>query len=62
MKQIGQTEPKGYPKAYIGTPRGEVCSKHKAIIKKKFVQARISSIKSLICLVWCAHFATPGSF
>ena len=29
--QIGQTEPEGVcPKAYKGTPRGEVCSKHKA--------------------------------
>ncbi len=30
MLQNGQTEPQdspvGYPKAYIGTPRGEVCS------------------------------------
>ena len=34
--QIGQTEPKGCPKLYIGTARGEVCSKHKALKKKKF--------------------------
>ena len=36
IAQIGQTEPKGSPKAYKGTPRGEVCSKHKATKKKKF--------------------------
>ena len=27
--EIGQTEPKGYPKAYVYTPSGEVCPKQK---------------------------------
>ena len=32
IAQIGQTEPVGgHPKAYVGTSRGEVCSKHKAL-------------------------------
>ncbi len=31
IAQIEQTEPAGEsPKAYVGTPGGEVCSKHKA--------------------------------
>ncbi len=34
MAWIGQTEPKGYPKAYEGTPRGEVCSKQKDTKRK----------------------------
>ena len=75
MMQIGQTEPKGYPKMYIGTSRGEVCSKHKAIIKKEiractnfFLDFHLTlafyATKRyfFFCLVWCAHFATPGSF
>lgn len=32
--QIGQTEPQGYPKLYIDTASGEVCSKQK-ILKKR---------------------------
>ncbi len=44
MMQIGQTEPKGYPTAYKGTPRGEVCSKHKAIRKEGIRETRIPSI------------------
>ena len=40
--QIGQTEPTkpvlrallGYPKAYVGTSRGEVCSKRKAFYNR----------------------------
>ncbi len=42
IAQIGQTEPTkpilgallGYPKAYEGTSRGEVCSKHKALYNR----------------------------
>jgi len=42
IAQIGQTEPTkpvsmallGYPKAYDGTSRGEVCSKHKAFYNR----------------------------
>ncbi len=63
-----------FHKAYEGTPRGEVCSKHKAIKKKKFEQVRISSFifivfyflkttkrasfLTFLCLVWSVHFAT----
>ncbi len=42
--QIGQTEPKGYPKLYIGTARGEVCSKHKEIKKEEIRLIRISFV------------------
>ncbi len=44
--QNGQTEPQalpeGYPKAYVCTPRGEVCSKHKAIKTEEIRFSRIS--------------------
>ena len=69
--QIGQTEPKGYPKSYISTMRGEVCSKHKAIKKEEIRDSQISSVIIILfysltqqkyfiilflCLVWYAHF------
>ena len=38
MVQIVRTEPKGYPKAYDGTPRGEVRSKHKAYRYGEFAE------------------------
>ena len=37
--QIEQTEPKGYPTAYTGTPRGEVCSKCETQRKKASASA-----------------------
>ena len=55
--QIGQTEPKGYPKAYYCTPRGKVCSKSKAIkigIRKMRIPTKIYHLnKHFALLVLC---------
>ena len=48
--QIEQTEPQGLPEGVRGTPKGEVCSKHKATKTEEIRASRISSLT--ICFLF----------